>query len=427
MIRKNSILKVLIQVILMYAPCAVYGQTGPDYSVFLLGGSGSAYLQDSLLPMLAGKLAEAGKNSAVIFLGDNVQPRGLPDSTDHTWEPAHTSLMTQLRILQNYQGEIIFIPGPDDWARGRKDGLEYVKNQRKYIEDYLDKKDVFLPKKGRPGPEEIHLTEDIVVIAIDSWWWFHENEKSYADIEDEADFFVQIEDAISRNRNRKIIFAANHPLYSSGNYGGHFAAVDNLFPLLLVNKALYIPLPGFLYTGFRKFLGGKQDLAHPQYKLLKEALMESFEGHSDIIYASAHEQNLQYGHRDSLYQIISGSSGSTGYVAQNDKMEFASAKNGFAELDFYKNGDVWLEFLTMEEGEVFRTKLFNKPVYEKDRIEQFLSEIDYSDSTVTTYPNGEKYQAGKLKRVFFGDNYRDEWVIPVEVPVFDFKNEQGEL
>ena len=411
---------------MLYGSSAMYG-TEPDYKVFLLGGSGSAYLHDSLLSILKSRLMEAGKNSAVIFLGDNVQPRGLPDSTDHAWEPAHTSLMAQLKILQDYKGEIIFIPGRDDWARGADDGLEYVKNQRKYIEENLDKKNVFQPEKGRPGPEEIHLTGDIVVIVIDSYWWFHENKKSFDGIVDEADFFVQIEDAISRNRDRKIIFAANHPLYSEGNYGGHFAAADNLFPLLRLNKALYVPLPGFFYTGFRKYLGGKQDLAHPQYKLLKEALIESFEGHSDIIYASAHEQNLQYVHRDSLHHIVSGSAGNTGFVKQNSRMDYANEQTGFAELDFYSNGDVWLEFLTLEEDHPFREKIFNKPVYEKERIKNYLSEIDYSDSTVTTYPNGEKYQASNFKRIFFGDNYREEWVIPVEVPVFDFQNDQGEL
>jgi len=398
-----------------------------DYSVFLIGDSRRAYTDESLLSMLEEKLSEAGENSAVIFLGDNVHPGGLPDSTHRSWDVAHESLMAQLKILQNYEGDIIFIPGNHDWARGKKEGLEYVKNQRKYIEGYLEESKVFLPKKGRPGPVEVHLTNDLVVILIDSHWWFHENEKSYAGIEDEADFFVQIEDAISRNRDKKIIFAAHNPLYSVGNHGGHFAAADNLFPLLEVNKALYIPLPGFLYTGYRKFLGRKQDLSHPQYKLLIEALLETFEGHSNIIYAAGHEHNLQYVEKDSIHHIISGAAGISTYVAQSSKTDYAQMQKGFARLDFYNNGDVWLEFFTTSEELAFRKKLFNKPLYEEQRIEQFLSEIDYSDSTITTYPNGEKYQASKLKRVFFGDNYRDEWIIPVEVPVFDFNNEKGGL
>ena len=397
------------------------------YSIFLIGDSRRAYTDESLLSMMESHLSRAGENSAVLFLGDNVQPGGLPDSTHRSWDVAHESLMAQLEILQNFKGEIIFIPGNHDWARGKKEGLEYVKNQRKYIEGYLDKSNVFLPRKGRPGPAEVHLTEDIVIVIIDSHWWFHENEKSYAGIVDEVDFFVQIEDAISRNRDKKIIIAAHNPLYSVGNHGGHFAAADNLFPLLEVNKALYIPLPGFLYTGYRKFLGYREDLSHPQYKLLIEALLETFEGHSNIIYAAGHEHNLQYVKRDSIHHIVSGAAGISTYVARSKKTDYAQMQKGFARLDFYDNGDVWLEFFTTSEDLAFRKKLFNKPLYEEKRIEQYLSEIDYSDSTVTTYPNGEKYQASKFKRRFFGDNYREEWLIPVEVPVFDFNNEKGRL
>jgi len=399
----------------------------PDFSVFLVGGSGMAYTSEAVLSMLEEQLTGAGKNSAAIFLGNQVYPNGLPDSTYRTWDKARESLLPQLRIMENYPGELIVIPGIHDWAGGKKDGLENVRNQRKYMEDYLDKKKVFLPPKGRPGPEEIHLTKDIVVILIDSYWWFHEYKKSYHGIIDESDFFVQIEDAISRNRDKKIIFAASNPLYSVGNYGGYFTGTDNFFPLVRVNKALYIPLPGFLYTGFRKFLGGKQDLSNPHYQLLVEALQETFEGHSNIIYASALEQNLQYVERDSLHHIISGAAGQTSYVAENDKTDYAQMQSGIARLDFYENGDVWLEFVTTEEEPAFRKLLFNKPVYNDKRIDQFLSNIDYSDSTVTTYPNGEKYQASEFKRVFFGDNYREEWVTPVEIPVFNFKNEQGEL
>jgi len=398
-----------------------------DYSLFLIGGTGDANFSESVLSMLGTQLAEAGKKSAVILLGNQVYPRGLPDSTHKSWDPAYESLSAQLKVLENYPGELMVIPGLHDWAGGRKEGLEYVKNQRKYWEEYLDRNKVFLPKKGRPGPVEVKLTKDIVVILIDSYWWFHEHEKSYAGILDEADFFVQIEDAISRNRDKKIIFAAHHPMYSEGNYGGHFSGRDHFFPLVEVNKALYIPLPGFFYTGFRKYLGGKYDLSNPHYKLLTEALQETFEGHANIIYASAHEENLQYVEKDSLHHIISGAAGNPAYVAKNHKADYAQAQSGFARLDFYDNGDVWLSFLTPEEKPAYSRFLFNKPVYDKKEINRFLSDIDYSDSTVTTYPNGEKYEASPFKRVFFGNNYREEWVTPVEVPVFNFRNEQGKL
>jgi hypothetical protein len=431
--------------------------TSTVYSVFLIGDSRRAYENERILTMMETQLEAAGKKSAIVFLGDNVQPKGLPDdSTNRHWETAEKSLTAQLDILKKYQGEIIFVPGNHDWARGGKEGLEYVKNQRKYIENSLDRKDVFLPKKGRPGPEEIKLTDDIVMIVFDSQWWFHENDKSYDGIVDEADLFVQLEDAISRNKEKKIIIATHHPLYSVGNHGGHFPGSSILFPLLEANKALYIPLPGFLYTGYRKFLGAPQDLAHPQYKMLKEALLETFEGHSNIIYAAGHEYNLQYAQKDSNHFIVSGAAGKPTYAAPSKKTDFSQMQTGFAKLSFQDNGDVWLEFFTTESPDnvaqasaedygqpaitgndkaadspagylAFRKKIFNKPVYDKKKYKDFLSNIDYTDSTITTYPNGEKYEAGKFKRVFFGDNYREEWVIPVEVPVFDFNNEKGGL
>jgi hypothetical protein len=419
------------------------------YSVLLIGDSRKAHENERLMQMMEIHLQEGGKNSAVVFLGDNVQPSGLPDDSTHrNWEVAEKSLRAQLEMLKDYKGEIIYLPGNHDWARGGKDGLEFVKNQRKYIHDYLDKKDVFLPKKGRPGPEEIKLTDDIVLIVFDSQWWFHEHEKSYDGIMDEADLFVQIEDAISRHREKKIILATHHPLYSVGNHGGHFPGSSFLFPLVEVNKALWIPLPGFLYTGYRKFLGAPQDLSHPHYKMLREALLETFEGHSNIIYAAGHEHNLQYAEKDSNHFIVSGAAGMATYAAHSKKTDFSQMQTGFAKLDFKKNGDVWLEFYTTEDSSgpgaaaaastpetminpeghlAFRKMIFNKPVYDKKEYRDFLRDIDYSDSNITTYPNGEKYQAGNFKRVFFGDNYREEWMIPVEVPVFDFNSEKGGL
>ncbi len=64
----------------------------------------------------------------------------------------------------------------------------------------------------------------------------------------------------------------------------------------------------------------------------------------------------------------------------------------------------------------------NKAVPE-DAVEHF----DKPDSTVVVYPNGDIYQAGKFKRFRFGNNYRGEWVTPIEIPLFDFRNENGEM
>ncbi len=43
------------------------------------------------------------------------------------------------------------------------------------------------------------------------------------------------------------------------------------------------------------------------------------------------------------------------------------------------------------------------------------------------YPRGDIYRAGKFKRFWLGNNYREEWITPVEIPVFDFRNENGKM
>ena len=410
------------------------------YSVFLIGDARKAYQDSALLHMLKSNLSEAGENSTVIFLGDNSQPNGLPDSAHKTWDVAKNSLLAQLHLIDNYKGKVIFIPGNHDWANGQKQGLSHVRNQQKFIERYLKEKETFLPKKGAPGPVEIQLTKDVVLIIIDSHWWFHENKKSYSGIEDEADLFVQIHDAVSRNSQRKIIFATHYPLFSVGNHGGHFPLSYNLFPLLDVNPNLYIPLPGFIYTGYRKFLGSRYDLPNPHYKLLKEKLLESFKGHDNLIYVAGHEHNLQWVDTLSIHHIISGSAGITSWVSRSRKTDYAQAATGFARLDFYENGDVCLEFRTLLEGEdgrdhlpmnkgivSFRTTLFNQPLFDPETFSRYVEEIDLSDSLVTAAPKGEVFRAGRFKRAFFGNNYRAEWITPVTVPVFDLKHEKGGL
>jgi len=79
---------------------------------------------------------------------------------------------------------------------------------------------------------------------------------------------------------------------------------------------------------------------------LIEALLETFEGHGDIIYAAGHENNLQYVEKESIHHIVSGSTGPSSYVARRDKTDFAQQRSGLAKLDFYSNGDVWLDFVT---------------------------------------------------------------------------------
>ena len=63
--------------------------TSTVYSVFFIGDSRKAYENEPILKMMETHLEGAGENSAVVFLGDNAQPSGLPDDSTHRhWDTA---------------------------------------------------------------------------------------------------------------------------------------------------------------------------------------------------------------------------------------------------------------------------------------------------------------------------------------------------
>ena len=56
-----------------------------------------------------------------------------------------TRLKAQLDVLKGYEGKVNFIVGNHDWYEY---GLDGVKRQKRFIENYLDRKDVVLPEPG---------------------------------------------------------------------------------------------------------------------------------------------------------------------------------------------------------------------------------------------------------------------------------------
>jgi len=405
------------------------------YTVYLVGDIKYPNLENKNLDILQKHISLEDSNSALVFLGDLLYPLGLPDSSDKQFDDADRNLNYILEKFKNFTGRLVFLPGNHDWSKSRQQGWESVKNEENFIENYFNNENVFLPDGGCPGPIEIKLSEDLTLIVFDSQWWFHKNEKpgldGECDFEDEADLFIQVEDAIRRNRDKKVIFATHHPLYSVGKHGGYFPASYLLFPLLEVKNWMVLPLPGFIYTGYRKYLGDLQDLAHPEYKIFKETMLEIFREYPNLIYAAGHEHNLQYFNVEGLHHIVSGGGGEGTYIARKDKKtDFAYQSAGFNKLYFYKNGNVWMEFIIPDStivGEVvFRKKLFNKPVFDPVKKEIKLEQLDFSDSIVRVKIS-DIYTKGKFHRFWMGDNYRNIWNATVELPVFDIGTEKGGL
>jgi hypothetical protein len=423
-----------------YAPNAVdWQKSAPPYdddlyhSILLLGDFKNPSKNSHALGLLKSKLSALPEQSSLILLGDLVYPNGLPSIDSDDYSAAKADLDRVLSHVKDYPGNIIFVPGGHDWDEGGKEGWENVINEQKYIQSAINRPSVYLPENGCPGPVEASLSDDIVAIIFDSQWWFHNHEKPGTEdgcgFEDISGLLIQIEDIIRRNEGKKIIFAAHHPLFSVGNHAGYFHPSRLLFPLLDVNENLFLPLPGFLYTGYRRYLGSSQDLAHPEYKNYKETLLNIFKDYPNIIYAAGHEHNLQYYKHHGLHHIVSGGGGESTYVAgKKDKTDFAIESTGLSILNFYQNGDVWAEFWATNEADgelVFRQKLYTQKLSDVAEIEMSRSHL-FADSTIRANIT-DNYEKGLFARFWIGDGYRDVWGQEVTLPVFDIRSEHGGL
>ena len=199
------------------------------YKVYLIGDAGAPKTYDDpTLTLFSKHLEKASKNSAAIFLGDNIYGNGLPDSTHPERLFYENRLLTQLKTVKEFSGKVFFIPGNHDWDNGQTHGLKAVKRQEQFIEDYLGRGNTFLPDNGFPGPHEVKLmdeddhpdlNDDIRLVALDTQWWLHEYEKSYGDngdfvVNDAGDVINKLEDIVRDRKNDYLIIAAHHPLVS---------------------------------------------------------------------------------------------------------------------------------------------------------------------------------------------------------------------
>ena len=184
-----------------------------------------------------------------------------------------------------------------------------------------------MPRDGCPGPYEVRLQDDLVLIAINSQWFLTaatptgpSAATAAAAPKTKPTFIAALEDIIARNKDKHIMVVAHHPLFSDGIHGGYFTLADHIFPLSIVYKYAFLPLPviGSIYPFARKYGGINQDIPHPAYQAYKKGLLDIFSKYPNVIYAAGHEHNLQYFKEGATHFIVSGSGCKTQHVKPGD-------------------------------------------------------------------------------------------------------------
>lgn len=325
--------------------------SSPPFEVFLIGDTGDVSIShpDPVLQTLCSHF-DSSQPSAVVFLGDNVYPRGLPPKGNILRKNAEKTLISHYQALKDYHGKVIFIAGNHDWNKGRKDGYDYVIRQEKFIQKLFEGKNVFLPSNGCPGPVEINIGPSITIVAIDTQWWMQTGLRPIGPqygcrVSTEEEFFEHLQQILEKNKNKQILVVGHHPVYSYAIHGGRFKLKHHIFPLTIYDKDAWIPLPGIgsLIPLYRKFLGAREDMSYPRYRRLRNRLKEILSMYPNLIYAAGHEHNLQYICKNRTHFIVSGSGSKVKYIVQSGKyLKFGIKCKGFFKLRFDTDGSVYL-------------------------------------------------------------------------------------
>jgi len=376
------------------------------------------------------------KKTTIIFLGDNLYKPGFPDNSLPTYAMAKAPLDSQVQIAGTSKAKVYFVPGNHDWAGGGSNGYTSILMEQSYI-DYLGNENVAMfPRDGCPGPVEVQINDDITLIMMDSQWWLHQYDKpgieSDCPYKTKAEILLQLDDMLSRNSNKLVLLAMHHPFKSYSPHGGYYTIKQHIFPFTDIIPKLYIPVPilGSVYPLTRAVFGTIQDLKHPQYQAMIDAISGVVKGHPNVIYVSGHDHSLQLIQDSSYNYIVSGSGSKNSRVSKGKNSIYASPASGFVLLEISKNKNVQASVYIVDADSVKKdfTSLiinFSKiPLAVADTTRQ--PEYKFKDSVVISASDRYKDNIG-FRKTFLGNNYRKEWNTPVTMREFNIRKEKGGL
>ena len=390
-----------------------------SHTFYLIGDAGKSPMGDMnpALKLFQNALTKADKNSTAIFLGDNIYPAGFPDKKDFetTYLQAKNHLDAQLNTLTDFKGKTIFIPGNHDWY---KFGLKGLERQQKYIQKKLDKKNVFLPENGCPI-EEVKISDDIILIAIDTEWYLtnwdkHPTMNDKCEIKDREKFFEELESLIKKNNNKTTIIAMHHPMFSYGSHGGQFSVRQHLFPN---NGSIPMPILGTLINILRKTSGASiEDMQNSKYTALRKRLVTLAQYSNKVIFTSGHEHTLQYIVEENTPQIVSGSGAKKGATRLMNGSKFSTGQMGYAMLEVYTDGSSRIRFYGLDTNEKEKF-LFTSEVLSPNRnvvVEEFEDTFP-AVVKASVYNEDEVIKSGLYKTIL-GERYRAYYGTKVAVP-----------
>ncbi len=399
-----------------------------EKSFYLLGDGGYSKPGGSSDGLLAFKeyvdsVQQIGNHT--LFLGDNIYPAGMVAEDHPLRDEMEYRLDAQIDAVENYDGQILFIPGNHDWYN---QGVIGLKRQEDYLQKKLEKDDIFSPKAGC-ALQSIEISENIQLLVVDSEWYLTDWDENPTindncpDIKTREAFFLEVASELKKNQNKTVVFAIHHPLYTNGLHGGNFHFTNHLYP---TQRKVPLPLLGSLVTLIRTTGGvSTTDLQNERYKKLRQRLETIAGKWGNVIFVSGHDHSLQYIEHEHIKQIVAGSASKASYVGLRNDGLFAYSGQGFAVLDLFEDGSSWASFygsIDKKPKLLYQKEIFSlADNYNLDTLQTNFPEV----VRASVYePEGEKSQVYKS---IWGDRYRELYHTEIEAKVANLDTLYGGL
>lgn len=330
-----------------------------DLTLFLIGDAGAPDRDEPVLAALTQQVrANPEGKSVIVYLGDNIYPRGLPEEGNPLRKMAEERINPQVDLATRTKTRTFFIPGNHDWAFMTPAGWDAIRRQVAYIDERGAPYARMLPEGGCPGPETVDPSPLVRLVMLDTQWWLHDYDRPFGEESAcPAGTPTAVVNALYRALrtagDRHVVVLGHHPLASGGLHGGHLGWQSHIFPLRSIAKWLYIPVPvlGSYYALNREQGASNQDLSGPRNQRMRRAFEMVFEKRPPLVYAAGHDHDLQViKGRTARYLLVSGS-GIFGHISGVDDLPnslFAAAQSGFMRLDFLRDRRVRLGVVVVD-------------------------------------------------------------------------------
>jgi len=191
--------------------------TQPDFTLFLFGDAGNPHCAEAVNSHFYTNLLEHETRSAVLFLGDNVYPNGIPYKSGKKKKIAQAKLEVHLNELVDYSHRAYFLAGNHDYHKVFKSPKRIIAQQQ-LISSYNEKSkgEIAYRPVDQAGDmvELIELDPKIGLIAMDSEWAIKKINKRK---KIQKLFREPLRNALKQSEKYEyLIIAAHHPMYTVG-------------------------------------------------------------------------------------------------------------------------------------------------------------------------------------------------------------------